>query len=187
MTILKFVDNIRVGFNKAFVPQGIALSMFGSPFEREAERFYSSYISAGVRMNRKGGTVSSGVIQTYTQRYLKDLVFKEAANCVTPIRQKANEDENMHVDRSEIYATECSSADSDYVLVNYDVQGLLPVTGDTIREALHRRKVDISSSLSNVVRLAQVEGQMYRARKLTYGIANTVAGGHELFALNAVY
>lgn len=69
ITLLKFLKDIRIGFNDAYVSEGMALSILGRLFEKESGRLYSFYVSADVRMNRSAVTFPwPGLIQTYVQR-----------------------------------------------------------------------------------------------------------------------
>lgn len=49
------------------------------------------------------------------------------------------------------------------MLVSLYLQGLLPTTRNTVTKALHHIQIDRRSLFSKLARLAQAEGQMYRA------------------------
>lgn len=66
-----------------------------------------------------------------------DSVLTKAANKVTQIRQKTDEDEKTYRDLLEEYSTECSFVYLDDMLVNYYVQGLLSTSRSTVMEAIH--------------------------------------------------
>lgn len=110
-----------------------------------------------------------GLIQTYIQRYLTDLLLTEAASKVRQILQKADDGEKTYKDHLEEYAAECSFVYSDDMLVNYYIQTFLPTTKHTVAEACLSMTINQRSSLSNEVHLAQAEGKTYRARTMTYG------------------
>lgn len=77
-------------------------------------------------------------------------------------------------DRLEEHAVECSSVYSDNMLVYNYVQALLPTTQNTFTDALHRMTIDERFSFSNLVYLAQAEGQTYRPRSSLYEKITTV-------------
>lgn len=66
-----------------------------------------------------------------------DSVLTKAANKVTQICQKTDEDEKTYEDLLEEYSAECSFVYLDDMLVNYYVPGLLSTSRDTVMEAIH--------------------------------------------------
>lgn len=89
------------------------------------------------------------------------------------------------MERLEDYAAKCASFYSDDMFVSYYPQTLLPTTVDTVNEALHRMTMDQRFPFSNVVRLAQAEGQMYRARPALYEKKATVRASRNFVMLIA--
>lgn len=81
LTLLKFLEDIRVGFSRAYVSEEMAFVTLGRLVSKEAVRLYSFYMSPDTRTKHTAGTVSwPGLLRTHLQRYLADAVLSEAAN-----------------------------------------------------------------------------------------------------------
>lgn len=191
ITLPKLLRRGQICFNEAYVRESMALVMFGRIGSKKADRLYPFYVPADVRVSRTTDMFFwLGILQTYLQRYLADLVLTEAAKKVTQIRQQPEKEERNYGGHLEEYAAACSSVYSDDSLVSLNVQGLPPTARITVTESLHRTNIDQPAFLSSVACLAQAEDEAYRARAalyekwFNYGRAGNLSRSSPVFSTN---
>ena len=85
------------------------------------------------------------LVHALITRYLDDQTLREAYDAVASARQKDAEDEDTYCDRLQAAAAACHNVFSDEEVVQYFIQGLLPVIRGPVSERL-REKSELEQS-----------------------------------------
>ena len=166
IALLRFLRDIRQAFDGVRLSEGAAVRTISWFLEGDALQSYSSRAFSGIRRTIDTNVTWSYVINTLIERYLSDDILSDAFTKVTTAVQNVdkNEDENAFLTRIERYADDCCGVFDDYLLVSYFLRGLSGAIRPTVSYRVHKLTATRRSNLNVVRRLAQSEGDAYRAR-----------------------
>ena len=163
IALLRFLRDVRQAFDGVRLSEGAAVRTVSWFLEGDALHVYSSRAFSGVR--RKDTGVSwPYIVNTLLERYLSDDILSDAFSNVTTATQAENEDESAFLSRVETYADECCGVFDEYLLVNYFLRGLHDSIRSIVSHRVHELPLNRRSNLNAIRRLAQAEGDAYRAR-----------------------
>ena len=163
IALLRFLRDIRQAFDGVRLSEGAAVRTISWFLEGDALHVYSARAFSGIR--RKDTIVTwPYIVNTLLERYLSDDILSDAFSQVTTATQAENEDESAYLTRIETYADECCGVFDDYLLVNYFLRGLNDAIRSIVSHRVHELPLNRRSNLNAIRRLAQAEGDAYRAR-----------------------
>ena len=112
------------------------------------------------------------LVHALITRFLDDQTLRQAFDAVANQPQRPEEDENAYCDRIQNAATSCFNVFSDAEVVQYFVQGLVPVIRGPVSERLREKSLLEQQDISTARRIAVTEGKTHRLRLEEF--ANTV-------------
>ena len=164
LDVLRFLRDFRQAADGIKLTEGGAVRAVSWFLDKDALRTYSLFAFSGVRRTDDTDATWPRVVNALLERYLTDEILGDAYSKVTTATQEPNEGESRFLERIESYADECCGVFDDYLLVNYFLRGL----HDTIRPIVSQRVSELPTErrtkLNTIRRLAQAEGDAYRAR-----------------------
>ena len=165
IALLRFLRDIQQAFDGVRLSEGAAVRTVSWFLEGDALQTYSSRAFSGIRRTIDTNVTWSYVVNTLLERYLSDDILSDAFTKVTTAVQNVddNEDENAFLTRIERYADDCCGVFDDYLLVNYFLRGLSHAIRPIVSQRVHELTTVRRSNLNVVRRLAQAEGDAYRA------------------------
>ena len=104
------------------------------------------------------------LVHALITRFLDDSTLREAYDAVASTSQKEGEDEDTFCDRLQKAASACHNVFSDEEVVQYFVQGLLPVIRGPVSDRLREQSDIDQRDIAVARRLAVTEGRTHRLR-----------------------
>ena len=164
ISLLRFLRDFRQAADGVRLSEGAAVTTISWFLESDALKVYSTQAFSGIRRTMNATTTWPLIVNTLLERYLTDEILGDAYTKVTTAIQTDNEDESAFLSRIETYADECCGVFDDYLLVNYFLRGLRPTIRPVVSQRLYDLPTERRTNLNVVRRLAQAEGDAYRAR-----------------------
>ena len=112
------------------------------------------------------------LVHALIARFLDDQTLRQAFDAVANEPQRPEEDENAYCDRIQNAAASCFNVFSDAEVVQYFVQGLIPVIRGPVSERLREKSLLEQQDISTARRIAVTEGKTHRLR--LHDLAETV-------------
>ena len=163
--LLGFLRSLVASFNLANVSEGEAALML--PWHLQGPPLDAVFQKRAQASKQALPYASTWpfLVHALISRFLDDQVLREAYDAVANAPQRAGEDENTFCDRIHKAAANCHNVFSDGEIVQYFVQGLIPVIREAVSERLREKSVLEQQDISTARRIAVAEGKTYRMRR----------------------